>query len=332
MNQVYEKLQRCYKSVREKTDFEPKVAIVLGSGLGDYANDIKVVLELFLLNYGIKPLFYESEYNQYYEDAMFPSDELKNFAPDIVLVHTTNRNISSYPKLTDAEEEIEQLLENEYHRFEGMWERLYQLYHCTIIQNNFEYPSYRLLGNMEQSDFHGKVNYINRLNEKFNGYARAHEHFLIHDIHYLSAQYGLDKWSDPFYWHMYKYAMCVPAIPQFAFNLSNIIKSLLGKNKKAFALDLDNTLWGGIVGDDGVENLELGNETSMGQAYIEFQEYIREHKQLGILLNIVSKNEEENALAGLNHEAGILKPDDFINIKANWNPKDRNLVQIAEEL
>ena len=213
-----------------------------------------------------------------------------------------------------------------------MWERLYQLYHCTIIQNNFEYPSYRLLGNMEQSDFHGKVNYINRLNEKFNGYARAHEHFLIHDIHYLSAQYGLDKWSDPFYWHMYKYAMCVPAIPQFAFNLSNIIKSLLGKNKKAFALDLDNTLWGGIVGDDGVENLELGNETSMGQAYIEFQEYIREHKQLGILLNIVSKNEEENALAGLNHEAGILKPDDFINIKANWNPKDRNLVQIAEEL
>lgn len=89
---------------------------------------------------------------------------------------------------------------------------------------------------------------------------------------------------------------------------------------------------GGIVGDDGVENLELGNETSMGQAYIEFQEYIKEHKQLGILLNIVSKNEEENAIAGLNHEAGILKPDDFINIKANWNPKDRNLVQIAEEL
>ena len=312
----------------ESNCIEKRIAILGGST----TNDIKVVLELFLLNYGIKPLFYESEYNQYYEDAMFPSDELKNFAPDIVLVHTTNRNISSYPKLTDAEEEIEQLLENEYHRFEGMWERLYQLYHCTIIQNNFEYPSYRLLGNMEQSDFHGKVNYINRLNEKFNGYARAHEHFLIHDIHYLSALYGLDKWSDAFYWHMYKYALCVPAIPQFAFNLSNIIKSLLGKNKKAFALDLDNTLWGGIVGDDGVENLELGNETSMGQAYIEFQEYIREHKQLGILLNIVSKNEEENALAGLNHEAGILKPDDFINIKANWNPKDRNLVQIAEEL
>ena len=312
----------------ESNMIEKRIAILGGST----TNDIKVVLELFLLNYGIKPLFYESEYNQYYEDAMFPGEELKTFAPEIVFIHTSNRNISSYPRLTDTAEEIEQLLQAEYSRFEGMWEQLHQLYPCTIIQNNFEYPAYRLLGNLEQSDIHGKVNYINRLNEKFNGYAREHEYFLIHDIHYLSAQYGLDKWSDSFYWHMYKYALCVPAIPQFAFNLANIIKSLLGKNKKAFALDLDNTLWGGIVGDDGVENLELGNETSMGQAYIEFQEYIKEHKQLGILLNIVSKNEEENAIAGLNHEAGILKPEDFINIKANWNPKDRNLVQIAEEL
>lgn len=312
----------------ESNVIEKRIAILGGST----TNDIKVVLELFLLNYGIRPIFYESEYNQYYQDAMFPGAELQSFAPDIVFVHTSNRNISSYPKLTDTEEEIEELLQEEYLRFKSMWEHLRQLYHCTIIQNNFEYPYYRLLGNLEQSDIHGKVNYINRLNEKFNAYARSHEDFLIHDIHYLSGMYGLEKWSDPFYWHMYKYAMCVPAIPQFAFSLANIIKSLLGKNKKAFALDLDNTLWGGIVGDDGVENLELGQETSMGQAYTEFQEYIKAHKQLGVLLNIVSKNEEENALAGLMHEAGILKPEDFISIKANWEPKDRNLVQIAQEL
>ena len=227
----------------ENSCIKKRIAILGGST----TNDIKVVLELFLLNYGIKPEFYESEYNQYYEDAMFPGEELKSFAPEIVFIHTSNKNISGYPKLTDTAEEIEQLLQAEYSRFEGMWEQLHQLYSCTIIQNNFEYPAYRLLGNLEQSDIHGKVNYINRLNEKFNGYAREHENFLIHDIHYLSAQYGLDKWSDSFYWHMYKYALCVPAIPQFAFSLANIIKSLLGKNKKAFALDLDNTLWGGLL-------------------------------------------------------------------------------------
>jgi FkbH-like protein len=151
-------------------------------------------------------------------------------------------------------------------------------------------------------------------------------------LNYLSARYGLEAWSDPFYWHSYKYALCVPAIPDFAFSVAKIIKSLYGKNKKAFALDLDNTLWGGIVGDDGVENLVLGHETSAGQVYCAFQEYLKEYKELGILLNIDSKNDYENAIAGLNHPAAVLKPDDFIQIKANWEPKDRNLLQMAKDL
>ena len=89
-----------------------KIAILGGST----TNDIKVVLELFLLKYGISPEFYESEYNQYYQDAMFPGEELKNFAPDIVFIHTTNRNISSYPRLTDSADEIQQALQAEYVR------------------------------------------------------------------------------------------------------------------------------------------------------------------------------------------------------------------------
>jgi FkbH-like protein len=111
-----------------------------------------------------------------------------------------------------------------------------------------------------------------------------------------------------------------------------IIKSLYGKNKKGLVLDLDNTLWGGVVGDDGVEQLEIGQETSMGQVYLEFQEYLKAQKDLGILLTVDSKNEYENAIAGLNHPDGVLKPDDFVSIKANWNPKDANLIEIAGEL
>lgn len=316
------------RKLDESTVIDKKIAILGGST----TNDIKAILELFLLNYGIRASFYESEYNQYYEDAMFPGEELLTFCPDIVFIHTTNRNISRFPALSDDEKTIGQMLEDEYGRFEAMWDRLRQLYHCTIIQNNFEYPDYRLLGNLEQSDVHGRVNYILRLNGKWNEYARAHEDFLIHDIHYLSSLYGLDKWADPFYWHMYKYALCVPAIPEFAFSLARIIKSLLGRNKKAFALDLDNTLWGGVIGDDGAENLVLGQETPIGQAYQEFQGYIKAHKQLGVLLTVDSKNEEENALAGLRHEAGILRPDDFLAIMANWEPKDQNLMQLAQKL
>jgi len=114
--------------------------------------------------------------------------------------------------------------------------------------------------------------------------------------------------------------------------VANIIKAIFGKNKKALALDLDNTLWGGIVGDDGVENLEIGKETAEAMAYFEFQQYVKAHKDLGVLLTVCSKNEEENALAGLSHPEGMLRPDDFVAIKANWLPKDKNIVDTAEEL
>ncbi|MCI9014468.1 MAG: HAD-IIIC family phosphatase [Lachnospiraceae bacterium] len=312
----------------EKNCLHKKIAILGGST----TRDIRLMLELFLLQYGIKPEFYESEFDQYYQDAMFPNPALEAFAPDVVYLHTTIRNIADFPKISDSAETVEQLLMQEYRRYEQMWDRLAAVYHCVIIQNNMEYPYYRMMGSRDASDIHGRVNYVTRLNLKFYEYAQRTEHFYIHDINYLSAQYGLEQWSDPFYWHSYKYALCVPAIPEFAFSVAKIIKSVYGKNKKAFVLDLDNTLWGGVVGDDGVENLVLGHETSAGQVYCAFQEYLKAYKEFGILLNIASKNDHENAVAGLNHPAGVLRPDDFIKIKANWEPKDRNLLQIAEEL
>lgn len=310
------------------TRISKKIAVLGGST----THDIIRILELFLLDQGIDPTFYESEYAQYWQDAMFDNPELAAFEPDLIYIHTSNRNIVSYPTPLDNQDRVEELLVGQYEHFRVMWEKLSETYHCPIIQNNFELPIYRLLGNQDAVDFHGKINFLTRLNQKFYEYAREHENFYINDIQYLSACYGLDAWSDPFFWHMYKYALCLPAIPTLAFNLANIIKSIYGKNKKALVLDLDNTLWGGIVGDDGVENLELGQETSMGQVFTEFQQYVKEHKEIGIMLNVASKNEEENAIAGLSHPDGILRPDDFILIKANWEPKSKNITTIAQEL
>ncbi len=305
-----------------------KVAILGGST----TSEIKNMLEIFLLNYGIAPTFYESEYNKYYEDAMFGNEELDEFKPDIIYIHTTNRNITDYPSILDDEKTIQQMLDSEYQKYTNMWDKLFSKFKAIIIQNNFEYPFYRLLGNKDASDIHGRINFLNRLNLKFYEYARSHDNFFINDINYLSSCYGLDKWSNQFYWHMYKYALEVPAIPYLSFNIANIIKSIYGKNKKAFVLDLDNTLWGGVVGDDGVDNLAIGPEVPSGQVYSEIQAYIKEHKKLGVILNINSKNDYENAIAGLNHPDSLLKPEDFIIIKANWNPKNANMIDIAKEL
>ena len=307
---------------------EKKIAVLGGST----THDIMAVLELFLLNIGIRPSFYECEYAQYWEDVMFDNPELVEFAPDIIYIHTSNRNIRNYPAIGMSKEDSDSLLNAEFAHFTQLWEKIESKYHCPIIQNNFEFPFYRLMGNYEATHFGGRVLFINMLNDKFAEYARSHKDFYIQDIQYLSACFGLDRWSDPHYWHMYKYALSMEAIPTLAYNLSNIIKSLLGKNKKVLTLDLDNTLWGGIVGDDGVENLEIGPETSMGQVYAEFQDYVKRHKDIGVILTVDSKNDHENAIAGLEHPDGVLRPDDFVMIKANWDPKSKNLVDTASAL
>lgn len=311
-----------------KGSISKKIAILGGST----THDVKDMLELFLLNAGIVPSFYESEYNQFWQDVMFDNPELAEFGPDIIFVHTSTRNIKSFPQMQDNEADIQGMLDAEYDYYEKMWLKIAEVYHCPVIQNNFEQPFYRLMGNKDFSDIHGRVNYVNRLNERFAKFARENDFFFINDINYMASCYGLQKWADPFYWHMYKYACAVPAIPELSYNIANIIKSIYGKNKKAFVLDLDNTLWGGVVGDDGPDNIEIGQETPMGQLYSEFQEYVKAHKDLGVLLTVNSKNDEANALAGLGRPDSTLKPEDFLVIKANWQTKDLNISEIAAEL
>lgn len=314
---------------KEEKEYVRKNIAILG---GSTTSEVKDILELFLLNYGIEPVFYESEYGQFWQDAVFENAVLDAFLPDFIYIHTSNRNILNYPVMENTPEEVEEMLLSEYHRFYSMWERLKEKYGCPIIQNNFEMPFYRLMGNKEAFDIHGKIYFLTRLNLLFYEYAQSAGDFYINDINYLSASYGLERWSEPQYWHMYKYCLCIPAIPYLAFNVSNIIKSVYGKNKKALVLDLDNTLWGNVIGEDGVEGIEIGHDTPVGQAYSEFQEYIKEQKSLGVVLTINSKNEMQNALAGLNHPESTLCPDDFIVIKANWEPKDKNFLAISREL
>ena len=305
-----------------------KIAVLGGST----THDIVRMMELFLLGHGIEAEFYESEYAQYYEDAVFGSEELDRFQPDLVFIHTTFRNLRELPSATMSADEVKALEDSTFAHFEAAWNGVRTRLHCPVIQNNFDLPPYRLFGNSDASDIHGTVRFVNALNARFADYAAAHDSFYLHDLNYLSACYGLDAWQDEAFWSMYKYAMTLRAIPTMSFSVANIIKSVFGKNKKALVLDLDNTLWGGIVGDDGPDGLEIGEETAQGETFRAFQAYLKRQKEIGVLLAVDSKNDEENALAGLNHPAGVLRPDDFVEIKANWEPKHQNFIQIAQDI
>lgn len=313
----------------EQPNLVPTRIAILG---GSTTAEVKSMLELFLLAQGIQPTFYESEYNRYSEDVIFENPELWEFKPDIVYLHTTWHNVSQFPELLESEAEIERRVREEVARFESIWEKIQSKLGALVIQNNFDLPPLRPLGNLEASVTFGRINFLMRLNAEFANYARSHSRFLIHDIHYLSAQVGLNTWFDPTFWYSFHTAMSPAATVALARSLAAVVKSVYGKTKKCLVLDLDNTLWGGVIGDDGVQGLLLGRDNPVGEAFQNFQRYVKELQRRGVLLAVCSKNEPEIAPQGFSHPDSILELEDFSAFKANWNQKPDNIREIAFEL
>jgi FkbH-like protein len=313
----------------QQTNLVPTRIAILG---GSTTTEVRNMLELFLLANGIQPTFYESGYNRYAEDILFENPDLWKFKPEIVFIHTTWHNVSQYPELMAGESEVEQFVDREADRFKLLWEKIQTELGALIVQNNFDLPSRRPLGNLEASESSGRINFLQKLNAKFASYARNHPRFLVNDILYLSAQVGLDVWHNPTYWYNFHMAVSPKATVALAQNIAAIVKSIYGKSKKCLVLDLDNTLWGGVVGDDGVQSLILGRDHPVGEAFLDFQRYVKDLKRRGVILAVCSKNDLENAREGFSHPDSVLKLEDFNAFKANWNTKPENIREIAAEL
>ncbi len=317
------------RELLDQPNLVPTRIAILG---GSTTAEVKNTLELFLLVHGIQATFYESEYNRYSEDVIFENPELWEFRPEIVYVHTTWHNISQFPALLEGDAEIEERIRQELSRFEAIWEKIQTKLGALVIQNNFDFPTLRPLGNLEASAAYGRVNFLARMNAEFANYARAHSRFLIHDIGHLSAQVGLNSWFDPTYWYSFHSALSPTGTVTLARSLAAMVKSVYGKSKKCLVLDLDNTLWGGVIGDDGMQGLLLGRDNPSGEAFQNFQRYVKELQRRGVLLAVCSKNETETAAQGFSHPDSILRLEDFSAFKANWNPKPDNIREIAFEL
>ena len=325
---ILQKKRRLRRELLTQSGLIPKkIAILSGSTIGE----IKPILELFLLHHGIQPEFYEGEYARYYENAVFDDGSLRAFAPDIIYVHTTVQNLSGLPCPADSDVEAEEKLAAEVLRWQSFWDACCSM-GAIVIQNNFEFPNVRVMGSFEAVDRRGAVRFVRRMNEALARYAEAHRGFLVNDINYLAAELGLDHWFSPTMWYAYQYALDLSAVPALCASIANIIKSLYGKNKKSIACDLDNTLWGGVIGDDGVQGIQLGEESPSGRAFTALQRYLKLVSQTGILLNVNSKNEAEIAKSGFSRPESVLHEEDFICFTANWQPKDENLAQMASQL
>ena len=326
---ILQKKKSIKKELLQKEKFiDKKIAILSGSTIGE----IKNILELFLLDYDIKPEFLIGGYNRYFEELMFDDGTLKNFAPDYIYIHTSIKNIKDLPTPEDTDEDVKQKLENEFNRYRAVCEKALS-FGAVVIVNNFEMPFYRMFGSKDAVVPQGVVNFVTKLNIKIRDYIAGKQNLYLNDINYLSGLIGLDNWFSLENWYLYKYACAVDKIPDLAFSIAKIIKSTLGKNKKSVILDLDNTLWGGIIGDDGVEGIAIGNEQPAGMSYTEFQNYLKNLRSLGIVLNVSSKNEEDIAKQGFTKRTEApLNYEDFLYFKANWNPKSVNISSIIKDM
>lgn len=315
-------------AAQERDFLEKRIAILGGSTTQQVAS----FLELFLLAEGIRPAFYQSSYARFWEDGVFGNPELDEFEPDLVFVHTTVRNAKVFELRDGADFSPQAVIDEDIARFTQFWEAITEKFSCPIIQNNFERPPYRLLGNQDVCDPRGLAYHARRLNEALYAFANEHDTFFIHDIEGLASQLGLARWHDSESWCLYKNAFDAALLPDYAYSASRIIKALYGRNKKAVVLDLDNTLWHGVVGDDGVDGILMGTENATGEQHRELQTYLRNITTVGTILAVNSKNEMENAIAGLEHPDSILPPEKFASIKANWNPKSANMEELADDL
>ena len=314
---------------RDGVNYIDKRIAILG---GSTTFEIKNLLEVFLLKAGIRPTFYESEYNKFYEDAIFSNATLDEINPEVIIIFTTSLNILNRPNFNDTVADVERKLDEEFSRFKNMWENLTRRFSAVIIQNNFEMTWCNDLGNFSAVSNFGMARYISALNEKFAAYAETHKNFYLHNINRLSAQIGLNKWHNRLEYCSYKFAMSLDVMPQVANNLANILKAIFGLSKKCLVLDLDNTLWGGIIAEDGVENLQIGHETPEAEMFTDFQNYVLDLKRRGIILAVCSKNDAEIAKSGFNHPDSVLKLSDFAAFYANMKPKSENILNIARDL
>ncbi len=317
------------RELRATEGLQPIRIAVLG---GSTTNEVVDFFELLLLSEGFLPEFYQSDYNRYYEEAVLEPEALIAFRPDIVHIHTSCLNVRGFPPLAATAAELDAAVAGEVERFAGIWRALDERLHCQIIQNNFEPPPTAVLGNLDAVSFGGRTRFVNALNVEFARHASANRKLLMHDVSALSARLGRSSWFDWHRWYAYKILTTPDASLAIARSLTAMVRAIYGKSRKCLVLDLDNTLWGGVIGDDGPDKIKIGRETPDAEAYTAFQEYCLSLRNRGVILAVCSKNDEEVAKKGFAHPDSVLKLEHFAAFRANWSPKHENIQSIAAEL
>jgi FkbH-like protein len=279
---------------------------------------------------GIDVAIYEGAFDAIQLEAYGSSSGLYQFDPEIVVVLNCIQALRAgfAKRKTDAAAFAEEQSKS----ISAVWDAIQGHLPATILQSNFVLPYERHFGNFDHKVVGAFHTVTVSLNTFIDREARLRPNVLVNDVEAVASWIGRRYWFDDRLWDLAKAFCALENLPAVAANIVDIVMSTRGRVVKCVVTDLDNTLWGGVIGDDGVDGIVL-NAHGDGEAFYRLQAYLKELARRGILLAVCSKNEMNNALLPFEkHPDMLLKRDDFAVIVANWNDKADNLRHIREVL
>ncbi len=275
---------------------------------------------------------YTGSFGQYRQELIDPASTLHAFRPEIILLSLTAREALAGVPLEATTDEAEQAVARAVADLRRLWCTARETFKATVIQQSFLDVSEPLFGSYDRLVPGTTTRLVARLNDLLAD-ATAQEHVLWLDVARASARDGLDTWFDVARWLQGKIEIAPQSASRYGDLVTRLIAAHRGQSKKCLALDLDNTLWGGVIGDDGLEGIRLGEGSAVGEAHAGLQRYAKLLKDRGVILAVCSKNDLATAEAAFrDHPEMVLRRSDIAAFVANWNDKVKNLRAIAEQL
>ena len=297
---------------------------VLGGGTLEFWTPL---LRPVLYGMGIACETFTGGYNQYQNELFDPQSRLTEFSPNVIVLAVPWHSLGLPDESAQPDQDVRAIIDS----FKSLWKIAQDRFGAAVIQMNFEVPEIDPRGRLSAALAGGRARVLSRLNLELWDEAE-NSGVLVFDLEQVAATISKTNWSDPTEWITAKRYPSSAAAPAMVRRLGTLIRTLCGLSFKCLVLDLDNTLWGGVIGEDGLNGIQLGGDAE-GEAFVVFQQYLLGLRQRGILIAVCSKNNPEDALSVFRqHPETVLKEDDFAMFIANWESKPDNLRRIAESL
>jgi len=280
---------------------------------------------------GLNIILFEAEYNQVERQFMDPTSELFEFDADIIVLFQSTHKLGEHHSLLPVERQAS--LADDRLTFITSICGNQNLSNKEIIYFNYPEIEDTVFGSYANKVISSLSYQVRKLNFELMNLAQQFPNLFICDIAGLQNKLGRDMMFAANVYVSTEMVLSVDALPYVASRVMDIVCAIKGQFKKCLILDLDNTVWGGVVGDDGLEGIQLGHGLGIGKAFTEFQMWVKKLKQRGIIICVASKNNEETAKEPFEkHPDMILKLDDIAVFRANWETKVDNIRTIQSIL